>query len=175
MKRVDYSLFVEKKCSKCHVAKPVADFNKSTDPSAPITGWRYYSRCRDCSKEQSRSYGIENRPRRNVRLRQWRENNPNAARALDKRSRLQRKYKLTEEQRQAIAKRQWYRCAVCRKEVPLLIDHDHTTGRIRGLVCYRCNIGIGWFEAFEGDEEFRHRMREYLSRSPSDPAMLMYI
>jgi hypothetical protein len=39
------------------------------------------------------------------------------------------------------------RCAVCRGESDghgeLHVDHDHVSGRIRGLLCASCNIGIG--------------------------------
>lgn len=48
-----------------------------------------------------------------------------------------------------IIKQQW-RCAICGrvpygKEKSLAVDHDHTTGQIRGLLCMDCNIGIGRF------------------------------
>jgi len=48
----------------------------------------------------------------------------------------------------------WYtqdgRCAICDKffaeKKDICIDHNHKTGEIRGLLCKRCNIGIGLFD-----------------------------
>jgi hypothetical protein len=54
------------------------------------------------------------------------------------------------------------KCAICEKEPKksrLQVDHDHDNGNVRGLLCFRCNYGIGWFQ---NDIERLKRLFEYL-------------
>ena len=36
-------------------------------------------------------------------------------------------------------------CEICGKEVPLVVDHNHETGKFRGSLCNHCNSGLGHF------------------------------
>lgn len=58
-----------------------------------------------------------------------------------------RQYGITQEDFDALLKQQDNVCAICEKpcitEQPLSIDHDHTTNKVRGLLCRKCNSGIG--------------------------------
>lgn len=66
-------------------------------------------------------------------------------------NKLSWQYGITEEQYNAMFEQQKGCCAICGKHqsqqnIRLCIDHDHKTGRIRGLLCQKCNIGLGWLE-----------------------------
>lgn len=148
MRPVDYSKLTEIRCSKCGKVKSVSDFNKYQDDTAPLTGWRYYSQCRECQNEQSRKYGTENKEKRNERLRQWRKNNPELARENDVKKRYKKLYGITKQQVDSMKKEQDNKCFLCSRNVPLVIDHNHETGEVRKLLCTKCNSMIGWIETY---------------------------
>jgi hypothetical protein len=67
-------------------------------------------------------------------------------RITDAVSDLKCKYGLSESQFINMFKQQNGTCAICKKpdlKRLLCVDHCHTTGRVRGLLCYKCNLAIG--------------------------------
>lgn len=53
------------------------------------------------------------------------------------------KYGLTPEQRSAMAEAQDHRCPICREARVLVVDHCHKSGKVRALLCDRCNRLLG--------------------------------
>jgi ssDNA-binding Zn-finger/Zn-ribbon topoisomerase 1 len=39
-----------------------------------------------------------------------------------------------------------YKCPICLKLEPLVLDHNHNTGKFKGWLCSRCNSALGFFE-----------------------------
>lgn len=116
----------KKQCSECRKIKPVAAFcrNKSTYD-------RLYPKCRAC---------IAARDRKNY--------------AAKKVKSWFLKYGITEQTYWEMFEAQGGVCAICKQAetrinrgtlAHLAVDHDHNTGRVRGLLCATCNAGIGHF------------------------------
>jgi len=62
------------------------------------------------------------------------------------------------------------KCLICNKDSELLpkmlaVDHDHKTGKIRGLLCIQCNTGIG---SFQDDSNLLKKAISYLEESIKD-------
>lgn len=115
-------------CNKC---KQIKEFHLHKSRS---TGLQAY--CVDCSLIIRRSY----------------KNNPKKEWAR----KLKYRYNITEECYFRTLKQQENKCNICKKEETkktltgeiqkLSIDHCHTTGKFRGLLCDSCNIGLGKFK-----------------------------
>lgn len=54
-------------------------------------------------------------------------------------------------------------CMVCHSVDRLCIDHDHASGKVRGILCGKCNIAIG---LFKDDPELMARAAAYLKDGP---------
>jgi hypothetical protein len=50
---------------------------------------------------------------------------------------------VTREKFEEMKSNQSNKCAICQRAKPLCVDHDHRTGKVRGLLCHSCNRAIG--------------------------------
>ncbi len=58
-------------------------------------------------------------------------------------NRLLARYGITLEQYNLLLKSQRKRCAICGCKEKLVVDHDHLTNKVRGLLCQKCNKLLG--------------------------------
>ena len=117
-----------KKCRNCGEVKPISSFSK--DKTRKDSHCFY---CKDC-----------------VSLNQKMRRRPNCS-TLNKSRHLKSKYNITLEQYNQMFDEQRGVCAVCgtpAKDLKrnLAVDHNHRTGKIRGLLCFSCNSLIGRIE-----------------------------
>jgi len=62
-------------------------------------------------------------------------------------------------------------CVICGDETPLVVDHDHKTGQVRGMLCNHCNRGLGHFRDEPTLLEFA---AQYLYASADAPEWAKY-
>lgn len=111
---------MKKECTLCKQHLNATSFNKD---SRRKDGLRSY--CKNCYKEK---YGGKEKKRKQM---------------------LFYTYGLTTEMYEDLLKTQNNGCAICGKKPnkrPLSVDHCHKTGKIRGLLCQKHNVGIGLFD-----------------------------
>jgi hypothetical protein len=58
---------------------------------------------------------------------------------------LKRRYGITAAEADAMLEEQGGLCAICKAAPAVHVDHDHVTGRVRALLCFNCNGGLGQF------------------------------
>jgi len=145
LNEADYLAFTHKRCPSCEAVKSVDLFYRKRTKTA--RGWAWDSKCIECRRADCRDYGAGSKELRNARLRAWRKQNPVAAAIKDQRGRLKKKYGLSPEEVGAMREAQGGRCAICERSTPrLFVDHCHTKGHVRSLLCQTCNTFLGWYE-----------------------------
>jgi hypothetical protein len=91
----------------------------------------------------------------------WKEKNPD--KVLNKR--YKERYDITYEEYKEMLKEQNHKCYICgvdevdSRDGKLCVDHCHTTGKVRKLLCHNCNCGLGHFS---DDPELLKKAAVYL-------------
>ncbi len=124
-------------CVHCHWALPLSEFYKRSDyPN------KYKTACNKCTyalrkarpnhQQLSIAYG-----------KQYRKDNPRVMRSYY----FKYKYGITMDDYDSLYADQKGCCLICSKHKDsLVIDHNHITGVVRGLLCSGCNTALGQFQ-----------------------------
>jgi hypothetical protein len=109
-------------------------------------------------KANAHKWYMANRERELETGREWRVANPEKMKEYQRRDKekdpekfatkhYKRLYGITYKERDLILAAQGKRCACCRTDTPgkhrWHVDHCHKTKKVRGILCHRCNLGIG--------------------------------
>jgi len=94
----------------------------------------------------ARNWNRSNRQQYNANKNRSAKNNPLSTKGRQ----LRIKFNISIEEYNQLLDLQNYKCAICQDECPtgrqLAVDHNHRTGKVRGLLCMECNIGLGKFK-----------------------------
>lgn len=109
----------------------------------------------------------------NERSEKWRVENPQSTEQTRQRH-LKNRYGLTIQNFEAMLLAQNTQCAICKTSNPgkrgWVIDHDHNTGYVRGILCIHCNSAIGFLK---DSPEFCRNMADYLEQAKRAQENLM--
>lgn len=79
---------------------------------------------------------------------------------------LRKTYGITIEQYSILLETQSGKCAICKlkeQKRELAVDHNHTTGKVRGLLCHKCNVSLGLLkESTENMESMISYVKRFL-------------
>jgi hypothetical protein len=165
-----------KRCKVCGIRKPLTDFYRA---AGMADGHR--NDCKACNLKAKHDRYIANPGPDKARVLQWQRENRERHLAAQRRRRersenkakereghLKRTHGITQSDYDAMVDAQKGRCKICGRRPAegksFHIDHDHVTGRIRGLLCSSCNHALGLFA--ESPERLR-RAALYVTRPRS--------
>ena len=144
---------ITKSCRDCGEVKPLEAF-----PLQKLGRLGRHPLCKPCRAAQER----RRYARQRVEILERSRLDPERRRRVRWRA-LQRKYQLHQTEFEALFAAQRGCCAICERRARLLVDHDHTSGAVRGLLCASCNFALGEL----GDDPARcEAAASYLEREP---------
>jgi len=111
----------------------------------------FYKKNRDTLREKSRIFARDNPEKVREMAIKWRRKDPERYKERLRIYNRKSHYGLTDEQFNILLEKQNNSCAICK--TPFIedikkrgsVDHDHETGKVRGLLCVTCNLGLGAF------------------------------
>ena len=154
---------MEQTCVACGKSKTLDAFPKT---KSKTTGKEYRRhRCKACEekvratwrranpervaamRKKWRDTSLVHKANRKMKHKIWRDKNREHIRQRSKENALKRFYGLTPEDIRSRLEAQGNVCAACGgpplDDRPLMVDHDHTTGAVREMLCNSCNLTLG--------------------------------
>ena len=138
-----------KACNRCHQIKPLSAFHKNKQSPD-----NHQYACKECQRNYHKDQYKSNFEYREKRKTSCRKNQrKHYCSEKEWVRKLKQKYNLTITQYSKMLVKQNRSCAICKqleknkhqngKIIRLAVNHDHKTGKIRGLLCAECNQNLG--------------------------------
>jgi len=149
-----------KKCTKCGEIKELDNFHRDVQKVDNLRSW-----CKQCVNKNDAQYRKNHNEKILIRHRQYyqknkdviclknneyRRNNIDKVGLRDTNRHLLKKYGITIQQKLEMVNIQGGKCGICGTDLEsgrnTHVDHNHITGSIRGVLCNKCNLHLGWLE-----------------------------
>lgn len=114
-------------------------------------------------RERAKKFAQKNSEKLKKYQMTWKERHPEKRKLYTRNSRI-RAYGIEPEVYYEMLEKQGHRCAICNAESKrraMSIDHDHKTGKVRGLLCDGCNLPLGHLEKDEWVEKAKQYLAKY--------------
>ncbi len=141
---------MSKVCTKCKLEKLETEFIKRSRSTDGLASW-----CKACTRKLSKKLYDSNLERERARgrsrpftdeLKATRQRYAVRNKEKIRIKHIIRKYGISAEKYEQMISSQNGCCALCsEKAESLVIDHNHKTGKVRALLCHKCNLGLGQF------------------------------
>jgi hypothetical protein len=134
-----------KRCTTCGEERPLDQFYKRKNRNGAPD-----SICNPCRSLRTKAYHKAKPELRRIHKQKWKAKFGGAAwySRYARKYILKRHYGITLEDHAALVAAQDGKCALCGQAKKLVIDHDHKTGKVRGLLCRHCNFVLGLYERY---------------------------
>ena len=130
----------------------------------------YYLKNREKYREYNRKWAIKNKVKRKEYHIKYHQENKEKRNAYTRKFNLKKRFGITPEEYEKLLVGQKSVCLICSKIgtskskkggklYKLAVDHNHNTGKIRGLLCSKCNIGLG---NFNDDVSLLEKAKQYI-------------
>ena len=131
-----------KTCSHCKIKQEVSNFVKNKSTKDGIASW-----CKRCNSNALISWAMRGgKEKKKV----YEQDRHNADPSKRKEKALKANYGITLEDYNVMWAAQDECCAICKTQKTkgrgFHVDHDHATGKVRGILCNQCNLALGHFE-----------------------------
>ena len=147
----------DKLCNKCNSLKPIKQFSRHNTSK---DGFQYC--CKQCDSLRNKKQYIQNFEANKQRRKDYYRNNKEKLKEYNRErykkhseigvnSRFKREYKISLEDYNNLLFKQKNSCGIClidknNYKQRFSVDHNHKTGNVRGLLCIKCNSGLGMFQ-----------------------------
>lgn len=139
-RKADHEYYLKNKEARRAYSREYAEKNRAKI-AASGKAWRLANQ--EHKKQADKEWRLANAEQKRATNSEWYQGNKDRYRAID----LKRNYGITVEYYDALDKQQAGKCAICggvnKNGKRLAVDHEHKTGKVRGLLCLPCNLLLG--------------------------------